>query len=148
MTTNANTPFTSISVNIYQQRFSLSADRDAEHLTQLAQLVDQRMREIGAQLTVSDPAKVAVLAALNIADEMLSWKNIAAKRQADAAAAAASTPRCHTCEATLRQPPPETEGGEADRATNWTYGDIFEPGGPRKQLAEEISARLRQRRKE
>lgn len=61
----------SIRVNIFNQVYSLrSANGDAEYLRHVARIVDERMRAIGSQLAVHDVAKVAVLAALNLADEL------------------------------------------------------------------------------
>jgi cell division protein ZapA len=61
----------SIRVNIFNQTYSLrSANGDGEHVRRVAQLVDERMRSIASQLAVHDIVKVAVLAALNLADEL------------------------------------------------------------------------------
>lgn len=60
----------SIQVNIFHQTYRLRSDGGGEHVRQVAQLVDERMRMIASQLATHDVAKVAVLAALNIADEM------------------------------------------------------------------------------
>jgi cell division protein ZapA len=37
---------------------------------ELARFVDARMREIASQVSTVDPVKIAILAALNIADEL------------------------------------------------------------------------------
>ncbi|HZT57145.1 MAG TPA: cell division protein ZapA [Pyrinomonadaceae bacterium] len=64
-------PGDSIRVTIFNQVYNLrSATGDAEYLRRVAQLVDERMRSIASQLAVHDVAKVAVLAALNLADEL------------------------------------------------------------------------------
>ena len=61
----------SIRVTIFNQAYSLrSATGDGEYLRRVAQLVDERMRSIASQLAVHDVGKVAVLAALNLADEL------------------------------------------------------------------------------
>src|ERR1700748_601735 len=61
----------SIRVTIFNQTYSLrSATGDREYLRRVAQLVDERMRSIASQLAVHDVGKVAVLAALNLADEL------------------------------------------------------------------------------
>jgi cell division protein ZapA len=60
----------SVKVNIFGQTYSLRSPRGGERIRRLAGLVDERMREIASQLAVHDAAKVAVLAALNLADEM------------------------------------------------------------------------------
>lgn len=61
----------SIKVNIFNQAYSLrSATGDGERVRRIAHTVDERMRAIASQLAVHDVAKVAVLTALNIADEL------------------------------------------------------------------------------
>lgn len=59
-----------ISVEIYGQTYNVRGEGDPAYLTDLAQFVDSRMREIASQLSTLDPLKIAILAALNIADEL------------------------------------------------------------------------------
>jgi cell division protein ZapA len=56
-------------VEIYDQIYHLSGE-DAEHIRGLAELVDARMRAVAAQGRTADSLRVAVLAALNLADEL------------------------------------------------------------------------------
>lgn len=66
----------SVRVNIFNQTYSLrSADGDGEHVERVARLVDERMRAVADGLAVHDVAKVAVLTALNLADELEGLKN-------------------------------------------------------------------------
>ena len=58
-------------VEIYDQVYQLSGT-DPAYIQRLASLVDLRMRAISAHGATVDSLRVAVLAALNIADEMLS----------------------------------------------------------------------------
>ena len=61
----------SVRVNIFNQSYSLrSADGDGAHVERVARLVDERMRAVASGLAVHDVAKVAVLTALNLADEL------------------------------------------------------------------------------
>ena len=61
----------SVRVNIFNQAYSLrSADGDGAHVERVARLVDERMRAVANGLAVHDVAKVAVLTALNLADEL------------------------------------------------------------------------------
>src|SRR5438132_12460516 len=59
-----------IKVEIYDQAYTVRSDGDPEHLKQLAEYVDQRMREISSGTLTVDSRKVAILAALYIADEL------------------------------------------------------------------------------
>ncbi len=58
-----------ITVEIYDQTYHLSG-QSAEHIRRLAELVDSRMRAVTAQGRTVDSLRVAVLAALNLADEL------------------------------------------------------------------------------
>ena len=60
-----------VQVEIYGQRYSLRAgdDQEASYVESLAAHVDRRMREIAESTPTVDSFKVAVLAAVNIADE-------------------------------------------------------------------------------
>lgn len=57
-----------IRVEIYDQVYNLRGV-DAEYVTRLAQFVDGRMRTVAEQTSTVDSLRLAVLAALNIADE-------------------------------------------------------------------------------
>ena len=43
-------------------------------MMELARLVDTRMREVAGQVATVDPMKIAILAALNIADEFSRYR--------------------------------------------------------------------------
>lgn len=62
-------------VNILDQIYSLRSPSGGEHIRQIAQLVDERMRRISSHSTTFDVSRIAVLAALNIADELHSLKS-------------------------------------------------------------------------
>ena len=57
-----------IRVEIYDQVYNLRGV-DAEYITRLAQFVDGKMRNVAEQTSTIDSLRLAVLAALNIADE-------------------------------------------------------------------------------
>jgi cell division protein ZapA len=59
-----------VSVKIYDQTYHLSG-QDPAHIRRLAELVDVRMRAVAAQGRTVDSLRVAVLAALNLADELV-----------------------------------------------------------------------------
>jgi cell division protein ZapA len=58
-----------ITVEIYDQTYHLSG-QDADHVRALAARVDAKMRAVAAQGRTVDSLRVAVLAALNLADEL------------------------------------------------------------------------------
>lgn len=58
-----------VTVDIYDQTYHLSG-QDVEHIRELAARVDAKMRAVAAQGRTVDSLRVAVLAALNLADEL------------------------------------------------------------------------------
>ncbi len=61
---------TSVSVDIYDQTYHLRAP-DPEYIQKLANTVDSKMRAVSVNSNTVDSLRVAVLAALNIADELM-----------------------------------------------------------------------------
>ena len=61
-------------IEIYDQVYNVSANQNEEYLTELASYVDGKMRSIAEATKMVDSLKVAVLAALNIADEMFTLR--------------------------------------------------------------------------
>ena len=59
-------------VEIFGQRLGVRADGDATRLQELARFVDDRMREVADRSSSVDTVKIAVLTALNIADELFT----------------------------------------------------------------------------
>jgi len=69
----AGTAAGAVSVEIYDQVYHLRGI-DGGHIEQLAALVDGKMRAVAAHGSTVDSLRVAVLAALNIADELLTLR--------------------------------------------------------------------------
>jgi cell division protein ZapA len=61
-----------VKVEIYDQSYNVNADGNEEYLQEIAAYVDTKMREIAAATKMVDSLKVAVLASLNIADELFA----------------------------------------------------------------------------
>ena len=59
-----------VSVDIYDQVYHLRGT-DPAHIQQLAAIVDDKMRAVAAHGATVDSLRVAVLAALNIADDLV-----------------------------------------------------------------------------
>src|SRR6187399_1938731 len=89
----ASTSSPTIRVEIYNQTYNIRSDGDTEYIIQLAEYVDSKMREISSGTLTVDSLKVAILAALHIADEFYQLKN--AQAQTDAQLAARSS-ECST----------------------------------------------------
>lgn len=63
-------PEQSVTVDIYDQTYHLRGP-DTEYIHRLAEAVDTKMRAVAAQGHTVDSLRVAVLAALNIEDELM-----------------------------------------------------------------------------
>lgn len=63
-----------IRVEIYNQTYSIRSDGDNDYIQNLAEYVDSKMREISSGTMTVDSLKVAILAALHIADEFYQLK--------------------------------------------------------------------------
>lgn len=64
-----NSSDNSVTVDIYDQVYRLRG-QDSDYIHKLANMVDEKMRLVAAQGKTVDSLRVAVLAALNIADEL------------------------------------------------------------------------------
>jgi cell division protein ZapA len=64
----------STGVEIFGQTYNVRGNGDPDYLAELARFVDTRMREVAAQVATVDPMKIAILAALNIADEFSRFR--------------------------------------------------------------------------
>jgi len=63
-----------VKIEIYDQSYNVNADGNEEYLRELAAYVDGKMRSIAESTRMVDSLKVAVLAALNIADETFTLR--------------------------------------------------------------------------
>ena len=60
-----------IKVEIFGTEYRIKGDANADYIRQVAALVDERMRQIADASMTGSVAKIAILAAVNIADELL-----------------------------------------------------------------------------
>ena len=58
-----------IEVDIFGQTFTVNSEDDEKYVRQLASYVDQRMRQVGGTARTAVPLRVAIMAAMSIADE-------------------------------------------------------------------------------
>ena len=59
-----------VKVRIYGQEYTISGERDEETIIEIAGYVDNKMREISRFFSSNIPGSLAVLASINIADEL------------------------------------------------------------------------------
>jgi cell division protein ZapA len=60
----------STTVTIMGSQYTIRGDADPEYIREIARFVDERMRQIAALSPAVPPLKVAILAALNVADDL------------------------------------------------------------------------------
>src|SRR5258705_10716331 len=106
----------SIRVEIYNQTYNIRSDGDNEYILRLAEYVDGKMREISSGTLTVDSLKVAILAALHIADELHRLKNM--HEQADSQLGARSAECAEMLDRLLKvRNTLETEQGGAGKLT-------------------------------
>lgn len=59
-----------VHVEIHGQRYAVRSDLDPAYVAQLALYLDEKMRLAAGEIQTADPLRVAVIAALNVADEL------------------------------------------------------------------------------
>jgi cell division protein ZapA len=59
-----------VHVDIHGQRYAVRSDLDPQYIAELAAYLDEKMRLAAQELASADQVRVAVIAALNVADEV------------------------------------------------------------------------------
>ena len=140
-----------VQVYIFNQTYNLRSGSDEEYVRRVARRVDERMRQISSMAPYHDPVKVAVLAALHMADELEQTREAALEGPGDALPEeeAASSPAA-TSTAGAGGAPEARAGLEG--ASSW-FESVFDTeftgnrsGGER--LSDRVSERLQTRRQE
>lgn len=57
-------------VEIFGQTYNVRAEGDSTYIHDLARFVDSRMKEVAERTATVDTTKIAILAALNISDDL------------------------------------------------------------------------------
>jgi cell division protein ZapA len=63
-----------VKVTIFSEEYSIRGIADTEYILRVADYVDKKMREIALKSKNRAPHKIAVLTALNLAGELLEYK--------------------------------------------------------------------------
>jgi cell division protein ZapA len=82
-----------VQVQILGQQLAIRGEADQEYIVGVAGYVDRKMREITEKLPVASLSKVAILASLNIADELFKER---ASREREGESITDRTARLHT----------------------------------------------------
>jgi cell division protein ZapA len=74
-----------ISVEIHGQRYPIRSTLDQDYVTRLASYVDEKMRAAADQTPTGDSLRLAVLTALNVADELFRCRDASRARTGELA---------------------------------------------------------------
>lgn len=67
---------TTTAVEIFGAVYHVRGDDELGHVQGLADLVDRKMREIARHVTSGDTTRIAILTALNLADELFRLQQV------------------------------------------------------------------------
>lgn len=65
-----------LKVNIYGNDYPIKGNTDVEYIRKVAKYVDTKMREVNKNVASESTLKVAILAALNITDELFKERSL------------------------------------------------------------------------
>jgi cell division protein ZapA len=65
---------TRTAVEIFGTVYHVRGGEDDQYLQELAAVVDRKMREVAQEVTTVDTARIAILAALNLSDELFRFR--------------------------------------------------------------------------
>ena len=74
-----------IPVEIHGQRYPIRSTLDPEYVARLAAYVDEKIRAASDATPTSDPLRLVVLTALNIADELFRCRDVTTARDGELA---------------------------------------------------------------
>jgi len=135
-----NSTSESIRVSIFDQTYSLRSQSGGEHVAHIAQVVDERMRQISSHATTFELSRIAVLAALNIADEMETLKAYYEQEIQKLLAQSSDPSEAH------KSPSPESKDETNSRETNdkqsWFEAIFDDAEAPAKNRSERLSSHI------
>ena len=123
-----------VEVEIFNKPYVLRSATGAERVTEAARLVDERMRQISAQMTTHDVVKIAVLTALNLADEIHGLRDYYEEEIRKIFSQPPGT------EEPVRKEGVSAEKDE-ERAQSW-FDDFFDSEVPVKDRNERLSSKI------
>lgn len=74
-------------VEIFGKTYTLVSDQSDDYAREVAREVDRRMAQIATEKNLADTTKIAMMAAMEIADELMKARREGARRRSDAEAA-------------------------------------------------------------
>jgi len=73
--------FNVLKVNIYGNDYPIKGNTDVEYIRRVAKYVDGKMKEVFKDVPSEDSLKIAILAALNITDELFKERTLGKKNK-------------------------------------------------------------------
>jgi len=64
-----------VRVQIFGSEYQIASDTNAEQTREVARYIDRKMREVANNLSLRSVSKIAVLTAVNLADELFKAQN-------------------------------------------------------------------------
>lgn len=104
-----------VHVDIQGQRYAIRSELDPKYVSDVAAFVDRRMDVAGRELPTADAVRVAVIAALNIADELFRAREQSGGAEARLIARAADLERVIDEALAVAAPRPGVAGVRAAR---------------------------------
>ena len=123
-----------VQVEIFNKAYVLRSAGGARRVMEAARIVDERMRQISSQITTHDVVKIAVLTALNLADEIRDVKNYY-EEEIRKMFSQSPDDRENLDEEVA------SEKKEEDRQQSW-FDDFFDSEVPVKDRSERLSSRI------
>lgn len=135
-------PAETVQVTIFNQTYSLRSTSGAEHIREIASQVDERMKLVASHITTHDVSRIAILVALNIADEM---QNLKARYESEIERLLNGSVAAQGGEET------SSAAQAPERARGSWFDDIFDAEMPAterpERLSSQVSAKLQSLRK-
>ncbi len=65
-----------VKVNIFGQTYNVQGDASSDYITELSDYINKKMEDVSTSISNNNPSQVAILVALNIADEYFQLKKM------------------------------------------------------------------------
>jgi len=75
--------FNVLKVNIYGNDYPIRGNTDVEYIRKVAKYVDSKMKEVYGDVPSDSHLKIAILAALNITDELFRERSVSTEQKED-----------------------------------------------------------------
>jgi len=125
-----------VEVEIFNKAYVLRSAGGSARILEAARIVDERMRQISSQITTHDVVKIAVLTALNLADEMRDVKNY---YEEEIRKIFSQTPGEQ--EESLNEGESAEKKQEDERPQSW-FDNFFDSDVPVKDRSERLSSKI------